>query len=52
MSEVLEGIIEHYSEETSLKADGFDDAIMGMCIQFGGEPLVAYNYEKCNFLFS
>ena len=28
-------------------ADGFDDAIMGMCIQFGAEPIVAYDYEKC-----
>jgi len=31
----------------AMMADGFDDAIMGMCIQFGAEPLVAYNYEKC-----
>ena len=31
----------------AMMADGFDDAIMCMCIQFGGEPLVAYNYEKC-----
>jgi|TARA_B100001094_G_scaffold270120_1_gene274788 hypothetical protein len=31
----------------AMLADGFDDAILGMCIQFGGEPLVAYDYEKC-----
>ena len=31
----------------AMLADGFDDAIMGMCIQFGAEPLVAYDYEKC-----
>jgi len=31
----------------AMMADGFDDAIMGMCIQFGAEPLVAYDYEKC-----
>jgi len=31
----------------AMLADGFDDAIMGMCIQFGAEPIVAYNYEKC-----
>ena len=30
MSEVLEGIIEHYAEETFLKADGFDDAVIGV----------------------
>tara|TARA_R110001583_G_scaffold65745_3_gene189781 strand:- start:284 stop:544 length:261 start_codon:yes stop_codon:yes gene_type:complete len=31
----------------AMMADGFDDAILGMCIQFGAEPLVAYDYEKC-----
>tara|TARA_R110001592_G_scaffold172712_1_gene411205 strand:+ start:432 stop:692 length:261 start_codon:yes stop_codon:yes gene_type:complete len=31
----------------AMLADGFDKAILGMCIQFGGEPLVAYDYEKC-----
>ena len=31
----------------AMLADGFDDAIMGMCMQFGAEPLVAYDYEKC-----
>ena len=41
--------IEEISElnPEAMMADGFDDAIMGMCIQFGAEPLVAYNYEKC-----
>tara|TARA_R110000823_G_scaffold268541_1_gene388431 strand:- start:480 stop:740 length:261 start_codon:yes stop_codon:yes gene_type:complete len=31
----------------AMLADGFDDGIMGMCVQFGAEPLVAYDYEKC-----
>ena len=31
----------------AMMADGFDEAVLGMCIQFGGEPLVAYDYEKC-----
>ena len=31
----------------AMMADGFDEAILGMCIQFGTEPIVAYNYEKC-----
>jgi|TARA_B100001778_G_C18541305_1_gene608437 hypothetical protein len=31
----------------AMLADGFDDAILGMCVQFGAEPLVAYDYEKC-----
>jgi len=30
-----------------MMADGFDEAILGMCIQFGTAPLVAYDYEKC-----
>ena len=31
----------------AMMAGGFDDAILGMCIQFGDEPVVAYDYEKC-----
>ena len=31
----------------AMMADGFDDGILGMCIQFGDEPVVAYDYEKC-----
>tara|TARA_R100001443_G_scaffold58369_1_gene68939 strand:+ start:3572 stop:3832 length:261 start_codon:yes stop_codon:yes gene_type:complete len=31
----------------AMMADGFDEAILGMCIQFGTEPIVAYDYEKC-----
>jgi len=31
----------------AMMADGFDDAVLGMCIQFGSEPIVAYDYEKC-----
>ena len=41
--------IEEISElnPEAMMADGFDDAILGMCIQFGDEPVVAYDYEKC-----
>tara|TARA_R110000824_G_C14929363_1_gene648554 strand:+ start:121 stop:381 length:261 start_codon:yes stop_codon:yes gene_type:complete len=41
--------IEEISElnPDAMLADGFDKAILGMCIQFGGEPIVAYDYEKC-----
>lgn len=41
--------IEEISElnPDAMMADGFDEAIMGMCIQFGAEPIVAYDYEKC-----
>jgi len=31
----------------AMMADGFDEAVLGMCIQFGSEPIVAYDYEKC-----
>ena len=31
----------------AMLADGLDEAILGMCIQFGAEPIVAYDYEKC-----
>ena len=31
----------------AMMADGFDEAILGMCVQFGTAPLVAYDYEKC-----
>ena len=31
----------------AMMADGFDDAVLGMCVQFGSEPIVAYDYEKC-----
>lgn len=31
----------------ALLADGFNDAILGMCVQFGQEPVVAYNYNEC-----
>tara|TARA_R110000787_G_C13299906_1_gene434407 strand:- start:512 stop:772 length:261 start_codon:yes stop_codon:yes gene_type:complete len=41
--------IEEISEMNpeAMMADGFDEAILGMCVQFGAEPLVAYDYEKC-----
>ena len=35
-----------YNEE-ALLADGFDQAIIGMCERFGNSPVVAYDYHKC-----
>lgn len=29
-AELLEGIVEHYADEEILKADGFDDAVIGV----------------------
>jgi len=31
----------------AMLADGFSEAILGMCLQFGCEPIVAYDYNKC-----
>ena len=41
----LEEIVE--INDKALLADGFDEAIDGMCIQFGQLPIVAYDYNKC-----
>ena len=35
-----------YNEE-ALLADGFDNAIIGMCEQFGQAPVVAYDRDMC-----
>jgi hypothetical protein len=29
-----------------LKMDGYDDCILGTCLRFGQEPIVAYDLEK------
>ena len=41
--------VEKISEQNpeALLADGFNEAIIGMCLQFGQEPVVAYDYNKC-----
>ena len=46
---MIEFSIEKVSEinPEALLADGFNDAIMGMCMQFGQLPIVAYDYDKC-----
>tara|TARA_R110000765_G_scaffold118133_1_gene212264 strand:- start:357 stop:617 length:261 start_codon:yes stop_codon:yes gene_type:complete len=31
----------------AMMADGFDEAVIGMCVQFGCDPLVAYDYDQC-----
>lgn len=41
---MLENIIENYCEETFLKADGFDDAIIGVEIH---EMRLIYSVSKC-----
>jgi hypothetical protein len=31
----------------ALLADGFDEAILGVCYQFGQLPVISYDYKKC-----
>jgi len=35
-----------YNEE-ALLADGFEDAVVGICERFGAVPVVAYDRDKC-----
>jgi len=44
--EVLNGSLEE-QEITTLIADGFDDAILGVVTDFNSEPRVAYSKSKC-----
>ncbi len=39
-----EEIIEKYPEVMLM--DGFDDCIIGICLRFGQEPIVAYDLDK------
>ena len=42
-------IIKEYNSD-ALLADGFNDAIIGMCHQFDRPPVVAYDFEKVIFI--
>jgi len=46
---VLKMILERISElnPKALKADGFDDAILGISTRIGDDNLIAYDYDKC-----
>lgn len=45
-AEKLRDWIIEYNDEAML-ADGFEDAIIGMCERIGEEPVVAYDRDKC-----
>ena len=45
MNELLEWVEEVNPE--ALLAEGFEDAIIGMCERFHAEPVVAYDKDKC-----
>ena len=42
----LKDILEIYPESEWLKADGFDDCVIGIVHSFGGEAILAYDYHK------
>ena len=43
---MLQKIIEAYSDHDILKADGFDDAVIGIATDFT-EPRLIYSVKKC-----
>lgn len=43
----LDLIVEHYDDEELLKADGFDEAILGVVEDFNAPPRIAYSVKKC-----
>lgn len=43
---MLNTIIENHPDEEILKADGFDDAVIGIAIDFT-EPRLIYSVKKC-----
>ncbi len=48
MSEAMINIItEQYIDETFLKADGFDEAIIGVCEDFNAPVRLIYSVQKC-----
>ena len=45
MSQLTDWIAEYNPE--ALLADGFNDAILGICERIGMEPVVAYDRDRC-----
>lgn len=43
---MIKKIIERYIEEEVLKADGFDDAIIGVCADFNTPVRLIYSVKK------
>ena len=44
--ELLQSILEAYSDEPLLKADGFDDAVIGVSDNFS-KPRLVYSVKRC-----
>jgi len=43
---IREDLVEEYGDADLLFMDGYDDAIIGVCTQYGRELVVAYSHEK------
>lgn len=44
---MLEKILENYEDEELLKADGLDEAVIGIATDFFPEPRLIYSVKKC-----
>jgi hypothetical protein len=44
---MLEEIIEQYQDEELLKADGFDEAVIGVAEDFNAPIRLVYSVKKC-----
>lgn len=44
---MLEEILERFDDEEILIADGFDDAVIGVCEDFNNPPRLVYSVQKC-----
>ncbi len=44
---MINEIIEQYYDEEFLKADGFDEAIIGVCEDFNAPIRLVYSVKKC-----
>ena len=45
VEEITEWLLRH--NEDVLTADGFEDALLGICEQYGRPPVAAYDYDGC-----
>ena len=45
-SSIRQELVEKYADDELLFADGFDEAILGVCHRFGQVLIVAYDYGR------
>jgi len=46
-NKMIDEIMERYQDEDLLKADGFDEAIIGVCEDFNAPVRLVYSVKKC-----